>query len=487
MTCKALALALTIALAAPLANAQPVGLPSMGSASSADLSPSLEQKLGDAIMEQGRRDPTYINDADVSQYLLELGRRLTQASAGADVTVFGVRDPNINAFALPGGYIGINSGLVVTSDHEDELASVIAHEIGHIYQRHVARGMTQQTQSRNVALASLAGALLAALAGNGNLAMGVASFGQAAAIDQQLGFSRQAEQEADRVGLEMLRRAGFDPEGMVDMFEKLGNASRLNEGAGIGAYTSTHPLTIQRMSDVKNRISNLPGGGNYRPDSNTFWFVRAKLRLLQSRDSLSLRNAEAIFRQETDNKGVKAAAAWYGLALLAQQRGELPNARSALEKAKSQGIAAPQLAELDAQLALDQKDTAQALALSRQAWQRWPENQGLGLVRVQAELRGGQPDQAAQVLNQLIRRWPEEPRFYQLQAQSLEAQGKPVKARLSMATYYEKMGALRTAVEQLQQARGLSKDFYEQSEIDVRIRSLQEEVRLNRELLEQFK
>lgn len=228
-------LSASLLVVSPAVKPQPVGIPSMGVASSAELSPGLEQTLGAAIMEQGRRDPSYISDPDVSQYLTELGNDLVHhatGAAGQPITVFSLRDRQINAFALPGGYIGINSGLVVASESESELASVIAHEIGHVIQRHIARGMTQSSQSSAIMMASLAGALLAALAGSGDLAMGVAAFGQAAAVDRQLGFSRQAEQEADRIGFEMMTRAGYDPRGMMQMFSRLSHVSRLNEGAG---------------------------------------------------------------------------------------------------------------------------------------------------------------------------------------------------------------------------------------------------------------
>ena len=214
----------------------------MGAASAADLSPMLERSLGEAIMSQGRRDPTYVDDPELSQYLTTMGRKLAAFAPGAvpEVEMFGVRDPEINAFAMPGGFIGINTGLIVSSGSESELAAVVAHEIGHVVQRHIARGMTQQSQNGMLMLASLAGALLAALAGGGgNLAMGVAAFGQAAAINRQLGFSRDAEREADRAGFQMLTKAGYDAEGMSQMFSRLMNASRLNEGAGGGSWAST--------------------------------------------------------------------------------------------------------------------------------------------------------------------------------------------------------------------------------------------------------
>ncbi|WP_233574904.1 M48 family metalloprotease [Pusillimonas sp. NJUB218] len=478
---------LVFALFAPVAGqAQPMGLPSMGSASSAELSPALEKTLGDAIMEQGRRDPTYIDDPDVSQYLNEMGRKLSGAAGSAAIDVFGVRDPSINAFALPGGYVGINSGLVVASTNESQLASVVAHEIGHVNQRHVARGMTQSNQSSHIAMASIAGALLAAIAGAGDLAAGVAAFGQAAAVDRQLGFSRMAEQEADRAGVEMLRRAGYDPVGMVQMFERLGTASRLNEGAGGGSYASTHPLSIQRMSDIENRVRALPPVR--RNDTDAYWFVRAKLRVIQSRDSLALRNTEAVLRQDAQSAtGVPKAAAWYGLAYLAWQRKDLDEAAKALQNARADGIYSPQIAGLEADIALSRGDNQKAVDAALKAFERWPDNQALGMVVARALQADNQPEKAVQMLTSMIKKWPDEPRFYQMQALSLERMGRPVQARRAMAVFYEKTGALPTAVSQLQQARGMTQDFYVQSELDVEIRTLQERVRRNRELLEQFR
>src|SRR3546814_20073596 len=141
---------------------------------------------------------------------------------------------------MPCGFIGVNSRLIVASTSESEPASVLAHEIGNVVQRHIARGMTAQNQNSVVMMASLAAALLAALAGGGgNLAVGVAAFGQAAAINRQLGFSRDAEREADRAGFQMLTRAGYDPNGLVRMFSRLMRASRLNAGMGGGAVART--------------------------------------------------------------------------------------------------------------------------------------------------------------------------------------------------------------------------------------------------------
>lgn len=484
-----LAFSVVVSSAGP-AYAQPVGLPSMGSASAVELSPEIERTLGDAIMEQGRRDPTYISDPDVNQYLTDLGRRLADKAPGGvgqPITVFSVRDPQINAFALPGGYIGINSGLLVTAKSESELASVIAHEIGHVAQRHIARGMTQQSQSSGVMMAALAGALLAALAGSADLAMGVAAFGQAAAVDRQLGFSRQAEQEADRAGFEMMRRSGFDPEGAVRMFQQLSNASRLNEGMGGNAYTSTHPLSLQRMSDMQNRVAQV--GRVNHDDSPTFWYLRAKLRVEQARSGQAMQSALTALREETrDGRRAVQSAAWFGLATAAWRRGDQEAAVQDIERARQAATAAsPEIEGLAISVALEQGKIEQARQASANAVQRWPNRQALALLRAQVLQKAGQDKQAVAFLDERIAKWPALPQLYQMKAFSLERLGEAVASRRAMAKYYELVGAFPTAVNQLMQARGLSKDFYVQSELDVQIRELKERLQAQRDLLERFK
>lgn len=470
--------------------AQPVGLPSMGAASAADLSPALERSLGEAIMSQGRRDPTYVDDPELSQYLTTMGRKLAAFSPGAvpDVEMFGVRDPEINAFAMPGGFIGVNTGLIVSSGSESELAAVLAHEIGHVVQRHIARGMTQQNQNSMVMLASLAGALLAALAGGGgNLAMGVAAFGQAAAINRQLGFSRDAEREADRAGFTMLTKAGYDAQGMAQMFSRLMNASRLNEGAGGGSWASTHPLSIERMSDVQNRVRSLPVSRHV--DSDDFWYIRAKMRVVQGRDAVSLRTAGQQLQDEAQAlSGVRRSAAYYGLALQAFQRNRLDEADRQLAQAQADGRDSPQMAKLAVDIALARKDNRRAQDLAQAATRRWPEQRALGIAYATALQANGRHAEAQDYLRAKIKQWgADEPSLYQMLAQSEERTGKPVQARRDLARYYVMTGAFAAAESQLQQARGMSTDFYEQSQIDVQIKEVKDKLAEERQLLERFK
>jgi len=477
---------------------QPSAAPSMGSTSSVELSPSLERKLGEAIMIQGRRDPEYISDPDMSQYLENMGRKLGQYAPGGapQIEVFGVRNAEINAFAMPGGFIGVHTGLIVGSGSESEVAGVVAHEIAHVTQRHIARGLTQQRQSSHIALASIAAALLAALVpGGGQAAMGIAAFGQAAAIDRQLGFSREAEQEADRYGVEMLRKAGYDPNGMAAMFGRLTKASSLNEGRGGGAYVSTHPLSLQRMTDMQNRIRQFSAAGVQNEDE--YWFIRAKSRVLQAVDPRALRQAQEQLEDEarapTQREGVpptvaRRAAAWYGVSLAALARQDPGAASHALAQAQALMPNSPyiELQRIDIELA--RRQVATALSLAQAAHKRWPQRRSFVLRIAQSQQALGRDAEAVMFLKAQIKRWPnQEPELYKMLALSEDRIGERVESRQTMATYYEKLGALPSAFTQLQQARTMSKDFYVQSQIDVRMRELSGRIADDRRLLERFR
>lgn len=484
----AMVLCLPAWTAAP-ALAQPMGLPSMGAASNMELSPALERALGDLIIAQGRRDPAYVHDAEINQYLNDMARRLARHAAGPApfVDVFGVLDPQFNAFAMPGGYIGINTGLIVQSDNESELAGVVAHEIAHVTQRHIARGLTQQRQSQTLALASVAAALLAALAGGANVAAGIAAFGQAAAIDQQLGYSRDAEREADRVGFHMLTKAGYDPNGMQSMFAKLMNNAKFNMGtSGGNSYFSTHPLSIDRMTDMQNRTQLL--SPSTVPSSDAFWYVRARALVLQTRERHEV--ARVVDRLQDEGRrltGAPRSAAWLALSDLATQRRQFSDAQRFLDYARQGVSASPFIERQAAALALAQDDASRALSISRQALNRWPDHRALAETQARAMQRLGQHAQAAEFLRQQIKKWPNEsPVLYQLLALNLADAGQPAAARQAMAEYYILTGALPAAMAQLQQAREMTKDFQQQSRIDAEIRNVRARMDDERAILQKF-
>ena len=257
-----------------------LNLPSMGAVAGTELSPAEEQALGEEMMRQIRGDPSYLNDSETLEYLNRLGYKLVSVSDTHTYNFFfyPLVDHSLNAFAIPGGFIAVHTGLIVAAQNESELAGVIAHEVGHVSQRHIARMIDAQKGNAALTLGSFLLALLAARAGSGQAATALAVGGQAAMIQNQLSYSRSAEREADRVGLTSLTRAGFDPKGMENFFMRLQQNNRYYETAS-PAYISTHPLTVERISDMENRTRRL--GKHHHEDSLDFALIQQRMRVLQ--------------------------------------------------------------------------------------------------------------------------------------------------------------------------------------------------------------
>jgi len=263
---RALALLLALLTAgAPVAPAAAqVRLPSLGESASQDLPIGTERRLGDQIMREARRDPEYLDDPVLLEYLQSIWQPLVAAArqvgnidADTDKAfaweAFLVRDRSVNAFALPGGFVGTHLGLIALATTRDQLAAVLAHELSHVTQRHIARSIAPQQQASMVALASiLLGIIAASRANNIDVANAAIATGQGAAIQQQLNFSRDMEREADRVGYGLLATAGFSPAGQAAMFDRMDVAGRLNDNGGF-PYLRTHPLTVDRISEARSR------------------------------------------------------------------------------------------------------------------------------------------------------------------------------------------------------------------------------------------
>ncbi len=249
-------------------------LPDLGDSSQAALSPAQERKIGEAIVRQIRAQGFYLQDPEVNDYLNELGHRLVAASHDTkqDFEFFAVPDPQINAFALPGGYIGVHTGLVLLAQNESELASVLAHEISHVTQRHMSRMVANQKNSMLLSLAGLALAVLASRAGGANGSQGVQAAiagSQALAAQNQLNFTRENEYEADRIGFSRLVAAGFDPNGMAVFMERLQRASRFADG-NTPSYLRTHP-SLMNGSRRPSRARKACRTSRSRTRSSSIW------------------------------------------------------------------------------------------------------------------------------------------------------------------------------------------------------------------------
>jgi predicted Zn-dependent protease len=240
-------------------------LPSLGDAAAEDLTVGVERRLGERIMREIRRDPDWLDDALLQDYVNSLWQPLlTSARGRGDLSdeqrehfalqTFLVRDRSVNAFALPGGHVGVHLGLIALTGSRDELAAVLAHELSHVTQRHIARNIaSSRRQSMLGVAAMIVGILAASRSTNVDAANAVIVGGQAAAVQGQLNFSRDMEREADRVGFGVLDTAGYAPEGMAGMFDRLQHASRLND-SGQFPYLRSHPLTSERIAEARGRL-----------------------------------------------------------------------------------------------------------------------------------------------------------------------------------------------------------------------------------------
>ena len=475
----AFAAAFLISAQSLLAPAAAQNLPSLGGSEREDLSPIMERKLGEQIMRDIRRDRDYLNDAPTLEYLNGFGNSLVAArpevrgEAGYDFFFFTVRDPSLNAFALPGGFIGVHSGLILAAQSESELASVLAHEIGHVSQRHIARMLGNQKQDMLIPLAAMVLGALAA-SKSPDLAMASMMGGQGYAIQRQLNFSRDAEREADRVGLQILGEGGFDTSGMVAFFGRLQNASR-NYNDSAPAYLQSHPLTTERIADIQTRIRDQRY--RQRADSIDFQLIRARVRVLQDLSTQGLRDSAVAFENQLLLKSrVQTAAAKYGLAMIALRQDDSKKALALLEDARTAALkdSAPIAAlAIEARMAAGQP--AEALKQAQAARSAFPISRGFAMQYADALIASGRSDEAVTFLRDQAQLYRSDIDVQDHLAQAYSAQGRQALQHLALAESYALKGALPAALDQLQIARRSSDaSFYDQSIIDAREREFQE-------------
>lgn len=475
----ALAAAFLISAQSLLAPAAAQNLPNLGGSEREDLSPIMERKLGEQIMRDIRRDRDYLNDAPTLDYLNGFGNSLVSArpevrgESGYDFFFFPVRDPSLNAFALPGGFIGVHSGLLLAAQSESELASVLAHEIGHVSQRHIARMLGNQKQDMLIPLAAMVLGALAA-SKSPDLAMASMMGGQGYAIQRQLNFSRDAEREADRVGLQILGEGGFDTSGMVAFFGRLQNASR-NYNDGAPAYLQSHPLTTERIADIQSRIRDQRY--KQRADSIEFQLIRARVRVLQDLSAQGLRDSAVAFENQLLLKNrVQTAAAKYGLAMIALRQEDPKKALALVEEARTAALkdSSPIMAlAIEARMAAGQP--AEALKQAQAARTAFPVSRGFAMQYADALIASGRNEEAVTFLRDQAQLYRSDIDVQEHLAKAYSAQGKQALQHLSLAEAYALKGALPAALDQLQIARRASDaSFYDQSIIDAREREFQE-------------
>lgn len=449
-----------------------IELPEMGDPTGTSFTPIQEQQLGAEFYRSLHSQLEINQDPEVADYIQRLGQQLAANSdrPNQPFRFFVVNSPVINAFAGPGGYIGVNSGLILTSESESEVASVLAHEIAHITQRHLFQAF--QDASR-MSLTTAAAMLAAVLIGSQSSQAGQAALiaAQAASLQRQINFTRDNEAEADRVGMQILSKSTFDPRSMPIFFERLQQSTRFS-GTGIPEFLLTHPVTTSRISDTRARAEKF----SYRqyPDSMVYQLIRAKLRVNTTRNP---QDAVSYFRI-IGHQGTaeQQDIARYGLALALVANMQNQEGQEILRSLDKKYPDQPYFSSALAVAETEAKDYKAAESTLQAALQRFPENRAMTLNYVRTLLTNRKPDEARKLLQQYSVRNGANPGVYELLAEIYSQLGQQAESHRFVAEAYYAAGQTRAAIQQLLFARKLAGDNrYVAAVIDERLKQLREE------------
>lgn len=466
--------AITLAIA-PVVDAQQ-NLPDLGDPAQALLSEPQERQIGETILRQIRASGQYLNDPEVNGYLNEIGNRLVTAIPGApfDFTFFAVNDPSINAFALPGGYVGVNVGLILLTQTESELAAVLGHEISHVTQHHMARSLVGQRTAMIASLAALAAAILLARShSSSSTQMSSAAVGaaQGLGIQTQINYTRQNEEEADRIGFQRMDAAGFDDNAMATFMERLQRATRFVEG-NAPSYLRDHPVTYERIADAQARAATKP----YRQveSSLDFDMVRALLRSYQGTPKEAILFFDDALAEKKYNSEI---AAQYGLVASLLRAEDYKRAQVELVKLEKIAPPHPMVEAIACQLLMQSGQLKAAIARYQIALQHYPAKMQLVYDYPEALLRDKQPAKAAAFLVEQLRKYPGDGPLNELAARSYAALGKQLLQHQHQGEYYAWQGNLRAAVAQLELAvKAGDGDFYQISVAESRLQQMRQEL-----------
>ena len=423
-------------------------LPSMGEPADNALSPIEEKQLGAQFMREIRSQMPLVRDVVAAEYIQNLGNRLAQASGKGselDFTFFVINDPQINAFAIPGGYVGVNVGLVQAMEYEEQLAGVVAHEVAHVTQRHHARAFALGNQYSVRTAATIFAALLigqaSPQAGQAALAAGMAA-NQHSAVN----FTRTNEIEADRIGIEILNNAQYNPAAMAESFAILRRKNALNTSRGALQYLRTHPLDNNRIAEAKDR-ANATAELPLAPQTD-FQLFKARISVLATDDTGQLLRT---YQAQFDRK--PTAENTYGIALLHAQASRLDDALTYLEKLDGLGIAHPVVQLSKASVLERQAKLDESLEILNVLHDNYPERYSVVERLVDLQSRNREISKAMRTTTQYLRRIARpNPLAWRQLAQLQQRAGEQASSHESLARYFSGINELGRAQNQLKLA-----------------------------------
>jgi len=458
-------------------------LPDIGDSTGAILSPEFERRLGQSFLNHVRRHTPILDDPEVETYIQSIGYRLVANSDNNErqFTFFVINDSLINAFAAPGGIVGINAGVILNSATESELAAVMAHEVAHVTQKHMARGAEAQSKMSVPMMAAMLGAILIATQ-NPEAGQAAIVAVQGGAAQAQINFTRGNEEEADRIGMQLLERSGFNPRGMPGFFEKLQKQSQYSAQAP--EFLRSHPLTNNRIADSKSRAQFFPINKKY-DESTSYDFIKSKLIVISHKDP---KDAVKYFEYKIQNEEFTGniAALSYGHALAMAAVGEYGKAREQIKALLKSSPENSSFLLAAADLEMKAGDYDRAFHYYAVARNLYPDYRPVVLSYSDALLKAGRPSEAKELLKHYAKYNPPDLTYYNYLTRAEEESGNSVEAGIANAEYYYLSGETRVAIERLRyilQQRDLQPDYYQEERIQARMDLYQQDLEIERVML----